>query len=188
MQMESLRIVEPVRPVAPYIGGKRNLSRRLVERIEAIPHRTFRPLRKPRHLSSATCTISCGRNGELVLADTSGSEGPKLLANWGIIIAVVGLLEGVGIFLDEYHISHPTKERFRLLLVEVFFWLERTKIKTLPMMLFDKVAELKGLRRIYLTGILSVITFIGIMLNDPETWMRKPIFLMFLINKIKPSG
>ena len=33
--------VEPVRPVAPYIGGKRNLSRRLIERIAAVPHVTY---------------------------------------------------------------------------------------------------------------------------------------------------
>lgn len=30
--------VRPIKPVAPYIGGKRNLSRRLVEMIEATPH------------------------------------------------------------------------------------------------------------------------------------------------------
>jgi DNA adenine methylase len=33
--------VDPVKPLAPYIGGKRNLSRRLVQRINAIPHRTY---------------------------------------------------------------------------------------------------------------------------------------------------
>ena len=33
--------VAPVRPLAPYIGGKRNLSRRLVERINAVPHVTY---------------------------------------------------------------------------------------------------------------------------------------------------
>lgn len=33
-----LEPVQPVRPVAPYIGGKRNLSRRLVELIDAQPH------------------------------------------------------------------------------------------------------------------------------------------------------
>lgn len=33
--------VVPVRPVAPYIGGKRNLSRRLVERIGAVSHDTY---------------------------------------------------------------------------------------------------------------------------------------------------
>lgn len=33
--------VDPVRPMAPYIGGKRNLSRRLVERIGAVPHSTY---------------------------------------------------------------------------------------------------------------------------------------------------
>lgn len=33
--------VEPVRPLAPYIGGKRNLSKRLVERINAVPHVTY---------------------------------------------------------------------------------------------------------------------------------------------------
>lgn len=33
-----LRAVEPVRPAAGYIGGKRNLARRLVDRIEATPH------------------------------------------------------------------------------------------------------------------------------------------------------
>ncbi|MBL28044.1 MAG: DNA methyltransferase [Rhodospirillaceae bacterium] len=30
-----------MRPVAPYIGGKRNLAARIVERIEAVPHRTY---------------------------------------------------------------------------------------------------------------------------------------------------
>lgn len=33
--------VAPVRPAAPYIGGKRNLARRLVSLIETIPHRTY---------------------------------------------------------------------------------------------------------------------------------------------------
>ena len=33
--------VAPVRPPAPYIGGKRNLARRLIIRIEATPHRTY---------------------------------------------------------------------------------------------------------------------------------------------------
>ncbi len=36
---ESSRIQSiEARPVAPYIGGKRNLARRLADRIEAIPH------------------------------------------------------------------------------------------------------------------------------------------------------
>ena len=35
---DTFRTVEPVRPAAGYIGGKRNLARRLVERIEAVPH------------------------------------------------------------------------------------------------------------------------------------------------------
>ena len=39
--MESIRTVAPTRPVAGYIGGKRNLAKRLVARIEAIPHRTY---------------------------------------------------------------------------------------------------------------------------------------------------
>lgn len=34
-------LVRPVKPAAPYIGGKRNLSRRLVALIEATPHRTY---------------------------------------------------------------------------------------------------------------------------------------------------
>lgn len=33
--------IDPVRPLAPYIGGKRALSRRLVERINAIPHAMY---------------------------------------------------------------------------------------------------------------------------------------------------
>lgn len=33
--------VQPVHPPAPYIGGKRKLAARLVERIAAIPHRTY---------------------------------------------------------------------------------------------------------------------------------------------------
>lgn len=36
-----LEPVEPVRPLAPYIGGKRALAQRLVARINATPHRTY---------------------------------------------------------------------------------------------------------------------------------------------------
>lgn len=39
--MSGFTPVEPIRPVAPYIGGKRNLAKRLIERIDAIPHRTY---------------------------------------------------------------------------------------------------------------------------------------------------
>jgi DNA adenine methylase len=39
--MESNRDVRPVRPVAAYIGGKRNLAARLVKRIEAIKHSCY---------------------------------------------------------------------------------------------------------------------------------------------------
>jgi DNA adenine methylase len=39
--MKSTRIVRPLSPVAPYLGGKRNLAKRLVERIEAVPHRCY---------------------------------------------------------------------------------------------------------------------------------------------------
>jgi len=35
------RAINPVKPVAPYIGGKRNLAKRLVSRIKAIPHATY---------------------------------------------------------------------------------------------------------------------------------------------------
>lgn len=35
------RDVRPVRPAAGYIGGKRNLARRLVQQIEAIPHACY---------------------------------------------------------------------------------------------------------------------------------------------------
>lgn len=39
--MESFRPVAPVRPVAPYLGGKRGLAGRVVERIEATPHTVY---------------------------------------------------------------------------------------------------------------------------------------------------
>lgn len=38
MESTTLTAVRPVRTVAPYVGGKRNLSRRLVDMIEATPH------------------------------------------------------------------------------------------------------------------------------------------------------
>jgi len=37
----TVRDVRPTLPVAPYLGGKRNLAKRLVERIEAIDHDTY---------------------------------------------------------------------------------------------------------------------------------------------------
>ncbi|WP_119303583.1 DNA adenine methylase [Dongia deserti] len=39
--MKSFREVEPARPVAPYVGGKRNLADRLVKRIERITHSVY---------------------------------------------------------------------------------------------------------------------------------------------------
>lgn len=36
-----LQAVAPVRPAAGYLGGKRNLARRLVERIGSVPHTTY---------------------------------------------------------------------------------------------------------------------------------------------------
>lgn len=39
--MNELELVDPVRPVAPWIGGKRNLAKRLVSRIGAVEHDTY---------------------------------------------------------------------------------------------------------------------------------------------------
>ena len=39
--MTDLKPVQPVRPVAPYLGGKRVLSKRLVEIIGSTPHRSY---------------------------------------------------------------------------------------------------------------------------------------------------
>ncbi len=36
-----MRPVAPVRPVAPWMGGKKQLAERLIERIDAIPHETY---------------------------------------------------------------------------------------------------------------------------------------------------
>ena len=39
--MESIKTVNPVNPVAPYLGGKRNLSKRITGRIESISHSIY---------------------------------------------------------------------------------------------------------------------------------------------------
>lgn len=39
--LSSLERVDPVRPLAPYIGGKRQLAKRLVALINSIEHRTY---------------------------------------------------------------------------------------------------------------------------------------------------
>lgn len=39
--MQCFEAVDPVRPVAPWLGGKRNLAKRLVARINAVPHDTY---------------------------------------------------------------------------------------------------------------------------------------------------
>lgn len=36
--MTKLTAVEPLTPLAPYLGGKRNLARHIIQRIDAIPH------------------------------------------------------------------------------------------------------------------------------------------------------
>lgn len=41
LESSPLLSVQPVRPLAPYVGGKRNLSRHLVELINAVPHATY---------------------------------------------------------------------------------------------------------------------------------------------------
>ena len=41
MESMCLAPVTPVRPVAPYVGGKRNLAKRLVTLIDTIPHTTY---------------------------------------------------------------------------------------------------------------------------------------------------
>lgn len=40
-QQQEFRPVAPVQPAAGYIGGKRRLASRLIERIAAVPHRTY---------------------------------------------------------------------------------------------------------------------------------------------------
>lgn len=39
--MNNLEPVSPARPVAPYLGGKRNLAKHLVNRINAVDHQTY---------------------------------------------------------------------------------------------------------------------------------------------------
>lgn len=41
MESTTLSPVAPVRPIAPYLGGKRMLARRLTALIDTIPHRSF---------------------------------------------------------------------------------------------------------------------------------------------------
>lgn len=41
MESSPFSPVRPIKPAAPYIGGKRNLSRRLVDLIETVPHLTY---------------------------------------------------------------------------------------------------------------------------------------------------
>jgi len=41
IQKSELQPVDPVNPVAPWLGGKRNLAKRICARIDAIPHRTY---------------------------------------------------------------------------------------------------------------------------------------------------
>lgn len=39
--MDTKNRLRPVEPIAPYVGGKRRLAARIVERIESIPHETY---------------------------------------------------------------------------------------------------------------------------------------------------
>ena len=39
--MESTQEINPAQPVAPYLGGKRGLAKRIIARIDTIPHTTY---------------------------------------------------------------------------------------------------------------------------------------------------
>ena len=39
--MESIQEIRPINPVAPYLGGKRNLAKQIIARIDEIPHATY---------------------------------------------------------------------------------------------------------------------------------------------------
>lgn len=39
--MESMKKIEPVKPIAPYIGGKSRLAKTVIQYIEAIPHKAY---------------------------------------------------------------------------------------------------------------------------------------------------
>lgn len=41
MDLSELRNVSPVQPVAGYIGGKRQLAKRIINEIEAAPHSVY---------------------------------------------------------------------------------------------------------------------------------------------------
>jgi len=41
MENSDFRLVDPVKPLAAYIGGKRNLAERIAKRIDAVPHDTY---------------------------------------------------------------------------------------------------------------------------------------------------
>lgn len=42
MTDEHLHPIDPVRPVAPWLGGKRNLAKRITSILDATPHTTYR--------------------------------------------------------------------------------------------------------------------------------------------------
>lgn len=41
MENDNYRAIEPVRPVAPYIGGKKQLAKAAIAAIDAIDHQTY---------------------------------------------------------------------------------------------------------------------------------------------------
>jgi hypothetical protein len=52
--------------------------------------------------------------------------------SWTVAIATFALLQGLGKFLDDYHIASRSKDRLRLILVHGFVFADKVRIPNIP--------------------------------------------------------
>ena len=99
------------------------------------------------------------------------------MPNWPTVVAIVSLVQAVGYFFDEYHISSKWKDKTRLLLMKFFFSIDATSIPAVQnatLKLLLQPHESIGLKK-------GVVIFFGY-------FLAVTLFLWWLVIKIPSIG
>ncbi|HVY33076.1 MAG TPA: DNA adenine methylase [Caulobacteraceae bacterium] len=129
MESTPLTAIRPTRPVAPYIGGKRNLSKRLVELIAATPHTLY-------------AEPFVGMGGVFLRRDSR--PGCEVINDWSADVATLFRI------LQRHYVAFLDMLRFQLTTREAFERLQRVAPDTLTDL--ERAARFLYLQRVAFGG------------------------------------